>query len=77
MVSEWYSFSLQIFITDYFFKATLDENFGVADIEVIVLAICARLQTYAILWSKCCEKIVNSGIYGNANKLETKNHSSQ
>lgn len=40
-------FSLQIFITDYFFKATLDEGFRVADIEVIVLAMCAGLCTSA------------------------------
>lgn len=37
----------QIFITDYFFKATLDEGFRVADIEVIVLAMRAGLCTSA------------------------------
>lgn len=40
-------FCLQIFITDYFFKATLDEGFRVADIEVIVLAMRAGLCTSA------------------------------
>ena len=34
---------LQIFITDYFFKATLDENFSLADIEVTLIPILAGL----------------------------------
>jgi len=36
-------YSLQIFITDYFFKATLDENFSLADIEVTLIPILAGL----------------------------------
>jgi hypothetical protein len=42
-------FCLQIFITDYFFKATLDENFHVADIEVIAVTIFGGLQTYVTI----------------------------
>jgi len=40
-------FSVQIFITDYFFKATMDENFSLVDIEVILVPILAGLSGYA------------------------------
>jgi hypothetical protein len=39
--------SLQIFITDYFFKATLDDNFSLADIEVTLVPILAGLSGFA------------------------------
>jgi hypothetical protein len=38
--------SLQIFITDYFFKATLDDNFSLADIEVTLVPILAGLSGF-------------------------------
>jgi hypothetical protein len=40
--------SLHIFITDYFFKAALDDNFCPADIEVTILAIFSGLCIHGI-----------------------------